>query len=152
MCSLQESTFVRGLLGFVEVLGIVGFAAVATPKSSQFSFAMIEGSICASTETQSEVSDEASYLIANGAAMRKMMSDMAVKPAGNIDVDFVSMMSAHHQGAIEMAQAVLRYGQNQQIRRLAQEIIVTQQQEIAAMRLAIGRPAPKQVANSFAGP
>jgi uncharacterized protein (DUF305 family) len=88
----------------------------------------------------------------NGAAMRRIM---AVKPAGNIDVDFVSMMSAHHRGAIEMAQAVLRYGQNQQIRRPAQEIIVTQQQEIAAMRLAIGRPsvsAPTQVANSVARP
>ena len=41
-----------------------------------------------------------------------------------------------------MAQAVLRYGRNEQIRRLAQEIIVTQQQEIVAMRLAIGQPLP----------
>jgi uncharacterized protein (DUF305 family) len=41
-----------------------------------------------------------------------------------------------------MALAVLRYGQNEKIRRLAQEIIVTQQQEIAAMRLAVGEPLP----------
>jgi len=39
-----------------------------------------------------------------------------------------------------MAQAVLRYGRNEQIRRLAQEIIVTQQQEIAVMRMAVGEP------------
>jgi hypothetical protein len=37
---------------------------------------------------------------------------------------------------------VLRYGRNERIKRLAQEIIVTQQQEIAAMRLAIGEPLP----------
>jgi uncharacterized protein (DUF305 family) len=37
-----------------------------------------------------------------------------------------------------MAQAVLRYGRNEQLRRLAQEIVVTQQEEIAAMRLAVG--------------
>ena len=36
--------------------------------------------------------------------------------------------------------AELRYGRNEQLRRIAQEIIVTQQQEIAAMRLAIGQP------------
>jgi Domain of unknown function (DUF305) len=36
----------------------------------------------------------------------------------------------------------LRYGHNEQLRRLAQEIIVTQQQEIAAMRLAVGEPLP----------
>jgi Domain of unknown function (DUF305) len=48
----------------------------------------------------------------------------------------------HHQGAIDMALAVLRHGRNSQIRRLAQEVIVTQQQEIAVMRLAVGQPLP----------
>jgi hypothetical protein len=55
------------------------------------------------------------------------------------------MMIPHHQGAIEMARAELRYGRNEQLRRLAQEIIVTQQQEIAAMRLALGQPLPQSV-------
>jgi hypothetical protein len=71
-----------------------------------------------------------------------MMADMTVKPTGDADQDFVAMMVPHHQGAIDMAKAVLRYGKNEQIRRLAQEIIVTQQQEIAAMRLALGQPRP----------
>jgi hypothetical protein len=35
----------------------------------------------------------------------------------------------------------LRYGNNEQLRRIAQEIIVDQMQEIAAMKLAIGEPA-----------
>ena len=70
---------------------------------------------------------------------------MAVKPTGDVDRDFVAMMIPHHQGAIDMAQADLRYGQNEQLRRIAQEIIVTQQQEIAAMRLALGEPLPPSV-------
>jgi uncharacterized protein (DUF305 family) len=41
-----------------------------------------------------------------------------------------------------MATALLRHGHNEQLKRLAQEIIVTQQQEIAAMKLAIGDPLP----------
>jgi len=56
-------------------------------------------------------------------------------------------MVPHHQGAIDMALAVLRHGRNPQIRRLAQEIIVTQQQEIAVMRLAVGR-SPASLAQS----
>jgi uncharacterized protein (DUF305 family) len=36
-----------------------------------------------------------------------------------------------------MAKAELRYGKNEQLRRMAQEIVVTQQQEIGAMRLAL---------------
>ena len=81
----------------------------------------------------------------NDAAMKKMMNDMAVKPTGDVDVDFAAMMVPHHQGAIEMARAELRYGPNEQLRGLAQEIIVTQQEEIAAMRLALGQQLPPSV-------
>ena len=87
------------------------------------------------------VVDEASFLKENDDAMTKMMSDMAIKPKGDIDRDFVAMMSPHHQGAIAMAISELRYGKNEQLRRIAQEIIVNQMQEIAAMKLAIGEPA-----------
>jgi uncharacterized protein (DUF305 family) len=82
--------------------------------------------------------DEAPFLRENEAAMSKMMAAMAVKPSGDVDRDFVATMVPHHQGAIEMAQAELRYGHNEQLRRIAQEIIVDQTQEIDVMRLAIG--------------
>jgi hypothetical protein len=72
--------------------------------------------------------------------MTKMMNDMAAKPTGDIDRDFVAMMAPHHQGAIDMAVIELRYGKNEQLRRIAQEIIVDQLQEINAMKLAIGEP------------
>lgn len=78
----------------------------------------------------------------NDVAMDKMMAAMAIKPTGDVDRDFVEMMIPHHQGGIDMAIAELRYGKNEQLRRVAQEIIVEQQQEIAAMRLALGDPLP----------
>ena len=86
--------------------------------------------------------DEGPFLSENEKAMTKMMDDMSVKPTGNVDQDFVAMMVPHHQGAIDMAQAELRFGHNEQLRRIAQEIIVGQQQEIVAMRLALGQPLP----------
>ena len=94
--------------------------------------------------------EESAFLKENDAAMTKMMNDMAAKPTGDIDRDFVAMMTPHHQGAIDMAVIELRYGKNEQLRRIAQEIIVDQMQEIAAMKLAIGEkasdttPAPTQ--------
>ena len=94
-----------------------------------------------------DYSGEQPFLSENDAAMNKMMADMTIKPTGDVDRDFVAMMVPHHQGAIDMAQAVLRYGHNEQLRRLAQEIVVTQQQEIAAMRLAIGEELPPSVAS-----
>jgi hypothetical protein len=57
------------------------------------------------------------------------------------------MMVPHHQGAIEMAQAELRYGRNEPLRRMAQGIIVTQLQEITAMRLSLGQALPPTAAS-----
>jgi uncharacterized protein (DUF305 family) len=88
---------------------------------------------------------ESQFIAANEEAMSKMMADMTVAPTGDIDRDFVAMMVPHHQGAIDMARLLLRYGKNEQLKRLAQEIIVTQQEEIAAMRLAVGEPLPPSI-------
>ena len=85
---------------------------------------------------------EAAFLKENDLAMSRMMATMTITPTGDVDRDFVAAMIPHHQGAIEMAQALLRHGRNQQLRRIAQEIIVDQTQEIAAMRLALGERAP----------
>jgi uncharacterized protein (DUF305 family) len=49
------------------------------------------------------------------------MDSMLIKPSGDIDRDFTVMMIPHHQGAIDMAQAELRDGHNEQLRRIAQE-------------------------------
>jgi hypothetical protein len=99
------------------------------------------GAICA-TAFRSSPSAEQPFLTDNVTAMTRMMVDMGIRPSGDVDRDFVDMMVPHHQGAIDMALAVLRYGHNAQIRRMAQEIIVTQRQEIVAMRLAVGEPLP----------
>lgn len=86
--------------------------------------------------------EDAAFVAENTSAMDRMMNGMMKPPSGDVDQDFVAMMTPHHQGAIDMAQAELRYGKNEQLRRIAQEIIVEQQQEIIAMRLALGQPLP----------
>ena len=78
----------------------------------------------------------------NRAAISMMIAGMDIKASGDVDRDFVAMMVPHHQGAIDMARTELRRGHNEQLRRIAQEIIVTQQQEIAAMRLGLGQIPP----------
>jgi uncharacterized protein (DUF305 family) len=123
----------------------LGASAVAAMTSAHLaetqSLADYIAAICAKT-FQPVSGVEAAYLADNVGAMTKMMIGMAIRPSGDVDTDFVAMMVPHHQGAIEMAQAELRYGRNEQLKRLSQEIIVTQQQEIVAMRLALGQPLP----------
>ncbi|HEU5297834.1 MAG TPA: DUF305 domain-containing protein [Burkholderiaceae bacterium] len=89
---------------------------------------------------------EESFLAENDLAMERMMAGMNVKPSGDVDRDFAAMMIPHHQGAIDMAVAELRHGTNEQLRRIAQEIVISQQQEIAVMRLALGQELPAPAA------
>jgi uncharacterized protein (DUF305 family) len=56
---------------------------------------------------------------------------------GDPDHDFAAMMIPHHQGAVDMAKLELLYGKDPTLRRLAQEIIVTQEQEIEVMRMRL---------------
>ena len=64
-----------------------------------------------------------------------MDADMMGAPmTGDPDHDLSAMMIPHHQGAIDMAKAFLLHGRDPALRRLAQEIIVTQAQEIDVMK------------------
>ncbi len=63
----------------------------------------------------------------------KMHADMTIKFTGNADVDFVRGMIPHHQGAIDMAEVVLKHGKDAAVRRLARNIIREQKKEIAWM-------------------
>lgn len=74
------------------------------------------------------------HIAENNAVMARMMYAMHFTTSGDVDRDFVAMMIPHHQGAIDMAVIELRRGRNERLRRLAQGILVEQQQEIATLR------------------
>lgn len=68
------------------------------------------------------------------AGMDKMNLDMMLGgTATDIDVAFACSMIPHHRGAIDMAKAQLQYGDDPQMRELAEAIIAAQETEIAGM-------------------
>jgi len=82
----------------------------------------------------------------NWAALMKSMETMhgamaAVEPSSNKDADFANLMLPHHQAAVDMAKTELLYGDDPQMRRLAQEIITDQESEIQLMQLWLNRHA-----------
>jgi hypothetical protein len=75
-----------------------------------------------------------------GDSMSVMHKGMHSAPhTGDPDRDFVIMMIPHHQGAIDMAKAILLYGKDEQLKRLAQEIIADQQNEVQLMQLWLSK-------------
>lgn len=65
------------------------------------------------------------------AMMRGMK--MPMKMTGNVDTDFATMMTMHHQQAIQMSDVLLKYGKSPELRALAQKMKASQQEEIKVM-------------------
>jgi len=74
-------------------------------------------------------------------AHAKMMHDMHQTFTGNADIDFMTVSIPHHQGAIDMAKVLLKYGKDAQTRKLAEQIIADQEKEIALMQAWLRRNA-----------
>jgi hypothetical protein len=87
------------------------------------------------------------FTIESDLALSKMSLDMTEERAGDVDHDFVALMLPHHQGAIDIARAELKYGHNEALRQLARDIIAERQREISVMRGAVGE-TPAQSSNT----
>jgi len=73
-------------------------------------------------------------------AMAVMDYGMRTAPMnGDPDHDFVTMMIPHHQGAVDMAKALLLTTRDPELRNLAQGIITEQQNEIRLMQAWLAR-------------
>jgi uncharacterized protein (DUF305 family) len=125
-----------------------GGAAVAQgPQAPQASLDAHEGAVppaafvASSTRPYADLASDAMAIMDDG--MRRAPMD------GVPEHDFVTMMIPHHQGAIDMAKAILVHATDPEMRNLAEGIIAEQQNEINVMQAwlrryqaAHGRRAP----------
>ena len=61
-------------------------------------------------------------------SMMNKMNNMAM--TGHTDQDFIAMMIPHHRSAVVMAENELRQGKNEELKKLAEQMIVDQNSEI----------------------
>ena len=94
------------------------------------------------TSNQPATMTEASKAYMNG--MQTMHDDM-IKGimAADADEAFVRGMLAHHQGAVDMAKIQLKYGKDAEMRKLAEDIIKAQEQEIKQMQSWLEKKEPQ---------
>lgn len=58
----------------------------------------------------------------------------------NISLDFISEMILHHEGAIEMCKNLLQYKIDPRLRKIAENIIITQTEVIKQMQAIARKP------------
>ena len=123
---------------FQLTVAALGIAAVLTPLQAQMSSGsgMMAKPATAASAGMDNGKMPMSQPMGQGGDMKSRMDEMqsqmmAMKSTGNPDVDFAMMMRMHHQGAITMAETQLRDGKNQQMKKMARDIIAAQKKEIA---------------------
>ena len=85
-------------------------------------------------------------------AMMKMHGPMMTSiMAKDADVAFVCGMIAHHQGAIDMANVVMKTGDNIEAKKMAEKVVKEQGQEISEMKAWLQKNASRENKNEATG-
>jgi len=68
-------------------------------------------------------------------SMEEMESSMKnMKMTNNVDHDFAMMMIPHHQSAIDMSDAIIKHGKDQEVKTLAEKIKSDSEKEIGELK------------------
>ena len=100
-------------------------------KNSQAGEIAQLNSFLASHKPVMEMVNNPKFMAESDMAMDKMMASNDLRPlTGKNDFDFAQLMVDHHQSAIEMAESVLKYGDEQFTKNMATMVIEDQRKEI----------------------
>ncbi len=103
----------------------------------------IHGTDVAPSGASTAVDKSFAQLLRN--AMETMDRGMRDAPMTGVpEHDFAAMMIPHHQGAIDMAKALLLTTKDPELRNLAQGIVTEQENEIRLMRAWLNRNAERR--------
>lgn len=121
---MEKTNILYGIVGLLGGLLIAGSFIFVNNKQSyeEGAHRMSDGSM---------MSDSGMDM---GDTMKGMMSGLEGKTGDAFDKGFLSEMIVHHQGAVEMAQAVLKTSERAELVKLAKDIISAQTGEITMMQ------------------
>jgi uncharacterized protein (DUF305 family) len=138
---LDDETFLAAMIEHHE--GAVDMAEIALERAEHEELRQVAQEIIDAQEA--EIEQMEAWLdewyhgadVDHGVSHEEMGMDMdmdAFRDAEPFDLTFIDEMILHHEGAIDMASAILDTTERDEIRAMAEEIIEVQEQEIEQMR------------------
>jgi uncharacterized protein (DUF305 family) len=133
LITLRE-TIMKSVLTIAAIAASLAFATLPASAEEAMDHSTMDHSTMDHGAMDGTKADDAASTQAFRAADKAMMEGMAIDYSGNADVDFIRSMIPHHEGAVAMAEIELRHGKDPEARKLAEDIIKAQKQEIAFMK------------------
>lgn len=123
--AVQKETITVGVIGLLAGIIIAGGAAVLAVNNDNRSMMKMMG-----MNTSRMMDTNAGHM---GMSMNQMSDDLKNRTGDDFDANFISMMIAHHQGAIDMAKLAEKNAKHQEIKDLSKDVISAQTKEIKNM-------------------
>jgi uncharacterized protein (DUF305 family) len=124
--ALQKETIYVGVIGLLAGIIIAGGTAVLAVNSDNRGMMNMMG-----MNTSRMKDTSADHM---GMSMNDMSDELNGRTGDDFDQNFLSMMIAHHQGAIDMAKLADKNAKRQEIKDLSKGILSAQSKEIDEMQ------------------
>lgn len=123
---MKKETLLYGVIGLVVGGLLVGFTATLAVNNNNQGVMRMMGM------NTSRIKDTGAGHM--GMSMNDMQAELQGKTGDDFDENFVAMMIAHHQGAIEMAKLADKNAKHQEVKDLSKDISSAQSKEIEMMQ------------------
>jgi uncharacterized protein (DUF305 family) len=124
--AVQKDSIIAGIIGVLVGTIITGSTAVLAVNNDNRGMMKMMG-----MNTSRMIDTDAGHM---GMSMNQMSDELANRTGDDFDENFVAMMIAHHQGAIDMAQLAEKNAKHQEVRDLSKDVISAQTKEIKNMK------------------
>lgn len=127
LMNLQNPKFLQGIIALLAVIIVIGgFGMIRNDRRHEYRGPMMhrmpDGTMMSNTGMDMD------------STMKGMMSGLDGKTGDAFDKEFLAEMIVHHQGAVDMANAVLKSSNRPELKAMANDIITAQTKEIEMMK------------------
>lgn len=129
---MKNTNILYGIIGVLVAVIIIGGVCMAKCDHRKGDYSKKDGMMMHKMYDGTMMSDRDMKM---DSMMSSMMAGLEGKKGDDFDKAFLSEMVVHHQGAVEMAKAVLSTSNRPELIKLANDIISAQNKEIEMMQM-----------------
>lgn len=123
---MKKESILIGIIGLLVGVGIAWATATLSVNNDNRGMMQMMGM------NMSRIQDKSAGHM--GMSMNNMQMELQDKTGDDFDKNFIDMMIAHHQGAVDMAELAKQNAKHNEVKKMADDIISAQTKEIDMMK------------------